>query len=162
MFNFSFGTMIFQLVCFLILMAIVAKFGMRPMMQVMKKRQDYIDTEITAAEKARERSEEALEKQKKALEEARDEAYQIIERAKKQSETQGEKILAEAKEQAERTLEEARAEIEREREKAVAALRKQTAELSVMLASKIIEKELDQEQQAKEIDEFLKQAGDRL
>lgn len=162
MFDFSIGTMLFQLVAFLVLMVIVAKFGMRPMLNVMKKRQDHIDQEITAAEQARQQAEEAVEKQKKALEEARDEAYRIIENAKKQAESQGDTILADAKEQAERTLEEARAEIEREREKAVASLREQTAELSVMLASKIIEKELDREEQAKEIDKFLKQAGDRL
>ncbi|HET7658113.1 MAG TPA: F0F1 ATP synthase subunit B [Bacillales bacterium] len=162
MLNFSFGTILFQIVAFLILMAIVAKFGMRPMLDVMKKRQDYIDNEITAAEKARERAEEAIEKQKKALEEARNEAYQIVENAKKQAESQGEKILANAKQQAERTLEEAKAEIEREREKALASLRAQTAELSVMLASKIIEKELDEKQQAKEIDQFLSEMGERL
>ncbi|HET7615905.1 MAG TPA: F0F1 ATP synthase subunit B [Bacillales bacterium] len=162
MLEFHLGTVLFQIVAFLILMVIVAKFGMRPMLDVMKKRQDYIDKNISAAEKARERREEALEKQKKALEEARDEAYQIVGNAKKQAEAQGEKIMANAREQAERTLEEARAEIVREREKAVASLREQTAELSVMLASKIIEKELDQKEQQQEIDEFLKQVGDRL
>lgn len=53
MFDFSLGTMIFQVVAFLVLMAIVAKFGIRPMMDVMKKRQDHVDQEIEAAEKAR-------------------------------------------------------------------------------------------------------------
>lgn len=162
MFDFSIGTMIFQIVAFLILIAIVAKFAMRPMMNVMKKRQDHVDQEIDAAEKARERNEKSMEEQKKALEEARNEAYQLVENAKKSAESQGDKILAEAKEQAERTLEEARSEINNEREKAVAALRDQTAELSVMLASKLIEKELDKDQQQQEIDQFMKQVGDQL
>lgn len=162
MLDFTVGTILFQIVAFIILMALVAKFATRPLLNVMQKRQDHIDTEIDAAEQARKRAEESVEEQKKALQEARDEARQIVENAKKQADFQGEKILADAKEQAERTLEEARAEIEREREKAVAALRDQTAELSVMLASKLIEKELDQEEQEKEIDQFLKQVGDRL
>lgn len=162
MLEFHWGTIIFQIVAFLVLMLIVAKFALRPMLDVMQKRQDHIDNEIAAAEKARERADKAVKKQKEELEKARNEAYQIIENAKKQADTQGDKILANAKEQAERTLEEARAEIEREREKAVASLREQTAELSVMLASKIIEKELDEKEQAKEIDRFLEQVGDRL
>ncbi|HET7521802.1 MAG TPA: F0F1 ATP synthase subunit B [Bacillales bacterium] len=162
MLEFHLGDILFQLVAFLILMALVSKFAMRPMLDVMKKRQDHIDNEISAAEKARETAEEAVEKQKKELEKARNEAYEIVENAKKQAESQGDKILANAKQQAERTLEEAREEISREREKAVAALREQTAELSVMLASKIIEKELDKEEQQKEIDDFLQQVGDRL
>lgn len=162
MFNFNFGTMIFQIVCFLILMAIVAKFAIRPMMNVLKNRQDHIDQEIEAAEKARERAEKSMAEQKKALEKARNEAYQIVESSKKNADSQGDKILKRAKEQAERTLEEARSEIDNEREKAVAALRDQTAELSVMLASKIIEKELDKGNQQEEIDQFMKQVGDRL
>lgn len=162
MFSFSFGTMLFQVVAFLILLAIILKFGIRPMMNVMQKRQDHVDQEIEAAEKARQRQEQSVKEQKEALEEARNEAYQIVENAKKTAETQGDKMLENAKSQAERTLEEARSEIESEREKAVAALREQTAELSVMLASKIIEKELDQESQQAEIDQFIKQVGDRL
>lgn len=158
----EFGTMIFQAIVFIVLLLIVGKFAIRPVKEMFAQRQEHIEHEIGAAEKARERAEKSMEEQKEALNKARDEAYQIVENAKKQAETQGEKIRAEAKAQSERTLEEARAEIEREREKAIASLREQTAELSVMLASKIIEKELDKEQQAKEIDKFLEQAGDRL
>lgn len=162
MFNFNWGTMLFQIIAFLILMVVVAKFGIRPMLNVMKKRQDHVDQEIDAAEKAWKRAEESAEEKKKALDESRTEAYQIVENAKKTAEAQGDKMLENAKIQAERTLEEARSEIESEREKAIASVRAQTAELSVMLASKIIEKELDQDSQQEEIDQFIKQVGDRL
>ncbi|HET7627008.1 MAG TPA: F0F1 ATP synthase subunit B [Bacillales bacterium] len=158
----EFGTMIFQAAVFIVLLLLVSKFAMKPVREMFKQRQEHIENEIKAAELARERAEESMEKQKKALEAARDEAYQIVANAKKQAELQGDKVLKNAEEQANRSLQEARAEIEREREKAVAALREQTAELSVMLASKIIEKELDKKEQQAEIDEFLKQVGDRI
>lgn len=151
-----------QIVAFLVLYWVLSKYAFGPLFRMMDKRKEHIQNEVSAAEKAHERANEAVKKQKEELEKARDEAYQIIENAKKQADTQGDKILANAKEQAERTLEQARAEIEREREKAVASLREQTAELSVMLASKIIEKEVDAEEQADEIERFLKQVGDRI
>lgn len=160
--EFHIGTILFQLVSFIVLMLLVAKFAMRPMLNVMRNRQEHVDNEIDAAEKARERAEKSVEEQKVELEKARKEAYDIVENAKKNADVQGDKILKNAQEQANRTLEDARKEIELEREKAVSALHDQTAELSVMLASKIIEKELDQEQQQKEIDEFMKQVEDRI
>ncbi|HET7580234.1 MAG TPA: F0F1 ATP synthase subunit B [Bacillales bacterium] len=153
---------VIQIIAFLILYWVLQKFAFGPLFRIMDKRKEHIHNEVSAAEKAHERANEAVKKQKEELEKARNEAYQIIENAKKQADSQGDKILANAKEQAERTLEEARAEIEREREKAVASLREQTAELSVMLASKIIEKELDADEQAKEVDRILEQVDDRI
>lgn len=160
--EFDWTSSVIQIVAFLILYWVLSKFAFGPLFRIMDKRKEHIQQEVSAAEKAHERANEAVRKQKEELEKARNEAYQIIENAKKQADSQGDKILANAKEQAERTLGEARSEIEREREKAVASLREQTAELSVMIASKIIEKELDVEEQEDEIDRFLKQMGDRL
>ena len=49
-----------------------------------------------------------------------------------------------------------------EKEKAVAALRDQVGSLSVLLASKMIEKELDAKTQSKLIDDIVKQVGESL
>ncbi|CAM5361852.1 ATP synthase F0F1 subunit B [Bacillus safensis FO-36b] [Bacillus safensis subsp. safensis] len=54
----------------------------------------------------------------------------------------------------------ARTEIVKEKEQAVAALREQVASLSVLIASKVIEKELDEQAQEKLIQEYLKEAGE--
>ncbi|HEX6923291.1 MAG TPA: F0F1 ATP synthase subunit B, partial [Bacillales bacterium] len=95
----EFGTMIFQAIVFIVLLLIVGKFAIRPVKEMFAQRQEHIEHEIGAAEKARERAEKSMEEQKEALNKARDEAYQIVENAKKQAETQGEKIRAEAKAQ---------------------------------------------------------------
>ncbi|MBO8172011.1 MAG: F0F1 ATP synthase subunit B [Bacillaceae bacterium] len=154
--------MLFQVITFIILLLIVRKFAMGPAMSVLEKRQKHIEEQITTAEKNREEAQKLLEEQRAALKEARDEAHEIVERAKKQSEVEAKEILNSAKERADRMVEEARAEIEREKDKAVAELRDQVTSLSVLLASKIIEKELDEKQQQEVIDQFMKQVGDRL
>lgn len=56
--------------------------------------------------------------------------------------------------------ESARTEIVKEKEQAVAALREQVASLSVLIASKVIERELDEQAQEKLIQEYLKEAGE--
>ncbi|GAB7387895.1 F0F1 ATP synthase subunit B [Bacillaceae bacterium] len=162
MFSIEWGTMLYQLVLFIILFLLLRKYAFGPLMGVMQKRQEYVESQLAAAEKNRAEAEALLEEQRNVLQQARQEAQQIVERAKKQSEAEAEKILASAQQHAERMIEEARAEIEREKEKAVAELRDQVAGLSVLLASKIIEKELNEKEQAQEIEQFLKQVGDRL
>lgn len=48
----------------------------------------------------------------------------------------------------------------KEKEQAVSALREQVASLSVMIASKVIEKELDEQAQEKLIQDYLKEVGE--
>ena len=56
--------------------------------------------------------------------------------------------------------ESAKREIETEKEKAVTALREQVASLSVLIASKVIEKELSADDQQKLINDYIHEAGE--
>jgi F-type H+-transporting ATPase subunit b len=158
--EFHLGTILFQLVTFLILMLLVARFAVRPLLGVMKQRQDYIDGQITAAEKNREEAEKLVAEQREALETARREAREIVERAKKQKEREAEEIIRQAQERAERMINEATAQITREKEKALADLRDEVGRLSVLLAAKVLEKELDAEEQSKLVGRYLEQVGE--
>ncbi|WP_124728492.1 F0F1 ATP synthase subunit B [Staphylospora marina] len=157
--NLELGTMLFQLVAFLILMLLVSRFALRPMLNVMQKRQDYIEEQIRGAEKNRKEAEELLEKQREELNKARVEAREIIDRAKAQSEREAEEILKKAQERAERMIEEATIEIRREKEKALADLREEVAGLAVGVASKLLEKELDAKGQSRLVNSYLEQVG---
>ena len=158
----TWGDTIFSLVMFLILLLLLRKFAWGPMMNMMKEREEHVASEIETAENSRKEAEKYLEEQKKEVENARQEAQSIIETAKKTSEVQGEEIIAQSRREAERVKESALAEISREKEQAVAELREQVGSLSVMIATKIIEKELDEKQQEQLIEEYVKEAGERL
>lgn len=94
------------------------------------------------------------------LKNARQESHTFIENAKKQAESQKEEIIRAAREEAERHKEAARLEIQQEKENAVAALKEQVASLSVLIASKVIEKELSEKDHAELIQESIKKAGE--
>ncbi|MFC7440064.1 F0F1 ATP synthase subunit B [Laceyella putida] len=153
------GTMLFQLVAFIVLMLLVSKYALRPMLNTMQQRQEHIEGQIKAAEKSRKEAEELIEEQREALEKARKEAKEIIDRAKAQKDREAEEIIAKAQERAERMIKEATNEIEREKEKALASLRSEVGALSVQLASKLIEKELDGKGQAELVESYLEQVG---
>jgi F-type H+-transporting ATPase subunit b len=140
-------------------MFLVSKFAMKPILATMKKRQDYIEEQIRNAEKSRKEAGDLLEKQREELNKARVEAREIIDRAKAQSEREADEILKKAQERAERMIEEATTEIRREKEKALASLRDEVAVLSVRLASKLMEKELDEKGQSKLVESYLEQVG---
>jgi F-type H+-transporting ATPase subunit b len=154
------GTMLFQLVAFLVLMGLMIRYALRPVMGVMEKRQAYIDEQINTAEKNRAEAERLVAEQREELEKARKEARELLERAKAQKEREAEAIIKEAQERAERMIQEASKEIAREKEKALAELRDQVGQLTVLLASKVLEKEVDAKQQSKLVDRYLQQVGE--
>jgi F-type H+-transporting ATPase subunit b len=160
LFEFHLGTILFQLVTVIILMLLVGRFAVRPLLGVMKQRQDYIDEQISTAEKNRSQAEKLVAEQREALDQARQEAKEIVDRAKAQKEREAEEIIKQAQERAERMIQEATAEIASEKEKALKQLRDEVGHLSVLLASKMMEKELDAKDQSKLVDRYLEQVGE--
>ncbi|WP_088104384.1 F0F1 ATP synthase subunit B [Halalkalibacter urbisdiaboli] len=158
----AWGSALYQLVAFVILLAVLNKFALKPLMGIMEKREQMINEQIDTAEKNRKDSETFIEQQRAELEKARQEAQEIIQNAKKLSEQQGQDIVKAARTDAERIKESALAEIQREKEQAVTALREQVASLSVLIATKVIEKELDASEQEKLVQEYLKEVGEEL
>jgi F-type H+-transporting ATPase subunit b len=156
------GTMLTQLIVFLILLLAVRKFAMGPIVAVLEKRRQHVENEIATAERSRQEAEALLAEQRRLLDEARLETKAIIDRATKQANDEAARIVQEAQATAERLKADASAELAREVEKAKAELRDQMAGLSVLLASKIIEKELDEAAQKETVDKFIAQVGDRL
>jgi F-type H+-transporting ATPase subunit b len=130
-------------------------------MGIMQERENHIAGEIDAAEKSRTEASKYLEEQRELLKEARQEALTLIESAKKQGDDQRSQIILEARQESERLKESAKREIETQKDQAMAALREQVASLSVMIASKVIEKELSVEDQEQLINDYIKEAGDQ-
>ena len=158
--TFNGGDILFQLVMFLILLALLKKVAWKPLIGVMKQREEHIAGEINAAEESRIEAKKLLEEQRSLLKEARTEAQGLIESARKQGDVQREEIIEIARSEAERLKEAAKVEIDQQKEKAVAAIREQVASLSVLIASKVIEKELSVQDQDKLINEYIKEAGE--
>lgn len=158
--SFNGGDILFQLLAMLILLALLKKYALGPLLNIMKQREDHIAGEITSAEEKNKEAQQLIEEQRVLLKEARQESQTLIENAKKLGEKQKEEIIQAARAESERLKEAARTEIVKEKEQAVSALREQVASLSVMIASKVIEKELDEQAQEKLIQDYFKEVGE--
>ncbi|MET3317831.1 UNVERIFIED_ORG: F-type H+-transporting ATPase subunit b [Peribacillus simplex] len=158
--GFNGGDMLFQLVMFIILLALLKKFAWGPLMGIMTQREEHVANEIQAAEASRQEALKYLEEQREIVKQSRTEAGQLIENAKLQGEAQREDIVNQARLEAERVKESAKREIVQEKEKAITALREQVASLSVLIASKVIEKELSEADQEQLINDYIQEAGE--
>lgn len=152
--------MVVMLIFFILLMYLVSKFAWGPVMNMMQKREEYVAGEIEAAEKSRAEAEKASKEAVEQLRQTRQEAQQIIEDAKNAGMKQEQDIVASARKEADRIKLAAQEEIQNEKEKAIQALQDQVASLSVLIASKVIEKEISAQDQDKLIEEYIKQVGE--
>jgi F-type H+-transporting ATPase subunit b len=158
----EFGTMLVQLVVFLVLLWLVKRFAMKPLMKVLNDRQAHIENQISSAEEANKQASRVVEEQKQALQDAKKAAHEMLEQAKLTSTKQAEQILADSRKEANRIKDEAMRDIENEKNKAIAVLKSQVSAMSVMIASKIIEKQVDEKSQEQLIEKYLKEVGGNL
>ncbi|UOR11258.1 F0F1 ATP synthase subunit B [Halobacillus amylolyticus] len=158
--GFAVGDMIIQLFFFIILLVLLRKFAWGPLMNMMKEREDYIANEIDTAEKSREEAARQQSEASEELKKTRQDAQSIIEDARKTAGQQERDIVESARKEAERIKISARQEIEQERDKAVQTLKDQVASMSVMIASKVIEKELSEQDQQALIDKYINESGE--
>lgn len=157
---FRLGDMFAMLFFFGLLLFLLKKFAWGPLMNIMQEREEHVSNEIDAAEESRKEAAIAAEKAETRLLETRQEAQKIVEDAKNAGVQQEQSIVASASKEAERLKEEAQKEIQNEKEKALQALQDQVASLSVLVASKVIEKELSAEDQEGLITEYINELGE--
>ncbi|WP_076850132.1 F0F1 ATP synthase subunit B [Rubeoparvulum massiliense] len=154
------GTILYTLVVFALLLFILHRLAYKPLLGMMQRRQDRIENQLATAEKNRDEAAKYLAEQKEELTQARNDAKKILDQARAISQKEADDILARAKTEAQSLKEDAVKEIQQEKVEAMAALRDQVGTLSVLLASKIIEQQLDEKAQAKLIDQYLKEVGE--
>lgn len=150
---------VFAFVAIIVLYVLLNKYAFGPLFGIMEQRSAQIKDQMQSAENSRAEALRLLEEQKQAIQSARKDAYDLIEQAKVTSVRQADDILTQAKDEAGRIKNDALKDIESEKNKAVAALRAQVGAMSVMIASKIIDKQVDEKSQQELIDQYLKKVG---
>jgi F-type H+-transporting ATPase subunit b len=156
----NWGDILVTLIIFIVLMLLLKKFAWGPLMGIMQQREEQVAGDLETAEKSRQETKKLLEEQRSLLKEARVEAQAIVENAKKQADLQKEEIVSAARNEAARLQESAKRDIETEKEKAITALREEVVSLSVLAASKVLNKEVSEEDNRSLIEETIAKAGE--
>jgi F-type H+-transporting ATPase subunit b len=127
-----------QIVNFLIIFYLLKRFLYKPVLGMLKKREDKIKEGLKQAEEARLTLEKTLEEEKKIFAKAHDEAKALVEDAKLQAVEASREIEENTKKQAEKILLDARAQIEQDTKR----MEQELGEKISVLAEGMLEKSL--------------------
>lgn len=146
-----------QVASFLVAVFILWRFFWGPLTRMMESRRAGIGKDIEDARKGREEVEEIKREYQAQLCGIDAKAKQILEAAAEDGKATKEEILQAAQAQARSFLDNARVEIETEKQLAMAELRKETVDLAVLIAEKILKQSVDQATRQRMLDEFIDQ-----
>ena len=149
------ATLIAQILNFLILVAILRAVAYKPIVRMLKAREDKIAASLDKADADAAESEKVLRDYRAQLAEARVKAQEIRDKAAKLAQEEREASLQETQHEIEQRRKAAEAEILRERAMAVEQLKGEMVTLSMAAASKIIAKNLDAAENEKLISDFI-------
>jgi F-type H+-transporting ATPase subunit b len=137
------GTVIVELITFLVMMAILARYVYPQVVRLAEARQRQVVDELKEAEKARAEAEARLAEAEAKLNDARKTAQSVIDAASKSAEQLRQDLKQKAEEEAHRIRESTRKEIEAERLKAIQSVRSEVAGLVVAATERVIGETLD-------------------
>lgn len=143
---------------FVILYVILAKFAFGPVANMFEERTNAIQHRLDDAEQKRVAMEKMRDDYEQRIAQIEEEARTRIAEAVQEAQAARDEMLAQAREQAERIVARGKDEIEREKNKALVEIRDQVADLAILTASKIIERELDEHAHRELIDDVIEKA----
>jgi len=144
---------------FVVLLLAMWKFGVPAVKNMERAREDRIRNDLEAAERARNEAEAEKTQYAAQIAGARDEAGRIIEEARQSAEQVRRDLIAKAEADAAEVRQRAEADIAVQRQRALTELRGDVAQLSIDLAERIVERNLDGDTQRQLVDSFIDQVG---
>ena len=155
------GLFIWTIVTFLVLLTLLAKFAWNPLLQALETRQNSIRKSLDDAQQAKVDLERLAAESGQIIQRARVEAEAVISQSRTDGDRLREDLRAKARTEADHIVKNAERQIQLETSRALEQIRREAVDLSVMIASKIIQRNISREDNERLIDEALKQVETR-
>jgi F-type H+-transporting ATPase subunit b len=149
------GLMFWTLLIFVALWLLLRKYAFPAIFAAVEAREKALEDAIAAAKRDREEAAKLLEDHRRQIDAARADAQRLISEGAKAGEKIRTEMIEEARHQQQEILDRARQEIGAERDRAIAELRREAVDLAIKGASKVIERNLDDETNRKIVEQFL-------
>ena len=139
-----------------ILLFVITKFAYFPTKKYLDERKKHIETNIDSAVEANTKAHQLLSKADTKFHNAEKEIQVYLEEQRKQANLEKENIILQAKEQSNQMLLENKKRIELEKQQAMNEIKNEISEMSVLIASKLIQENLTDKKNQELIDSFIK------
>jgi F-type H+-transporting ATPase subunit b len=151
------GLFVWTILTFLVLVALLARFAWRPLLQALERRQATIAQSLEDAQRARQELERLHRESAQIMAQARAEAESILARSRSDAEALREELKQKARTESAAIVKNAERQIQLETARAVQQIRHEAVDLSVAIASKILRRQVTREDNEALIQEALKQ-----
>ena len=151
------GLFIWTILTFLVLVGLLAKFAWGPLLRALEGRQAMIVKSLDDAQRAKQELERLTQESTRIVTAARVEAEQILSRSRSDAEALREEIKQKSRAEAAAIVKNAEKQIQLETARALQQIRHEAVELSVTIASKILQRTVSKEDNERLIEETLKQ-----
>ena len=151
------GLFIWTILTFLVLLALLAKFAWRPLLDALERRQESIRAALDDAKHAKQELERLQSESQRILAQARTEAEGIITRTRDDASRFREELRQKAQQEAQAIVKNAEKQIELETARAIQQIRHEAVDLSVAIASKLLQRNVSKEDNERLIEETFRQ-----
>lgn len=145
LFDVNLGLSLWTVVIFLMLVGLLGKYAWGPILSQVEAREKRIQDALDQSAASRDEASRLLDEHKAQLADARRQASEIIAEGKAAGEKVRKEVEEKARVEAQSIVEGARREIQRERDQAIAELRRESVDLALAAASKLMQERLDDE-----------------
>jgi F-type H+-transporting ATPase subunit b len=143
LFGFNLGLSFWTVVVFLMLLFILGKFAWGPILSAVEAREERIQNALDESAERQAEAQKLLEEHKGQLADARRQAQEIIGEGKAAGARVRAEIEEKARQEGHQLLERARREIEREKDNALAELRRESVEIALAAATRLMRERMD-------------------
>ncbi len=154
------ATLLIQVLNFVILIWLLAKFLFRPLTRFLTDRSEGIQKALNEAKVAQEAAARAQEEYREQIMATQREAAALREQAQREVEAERQRLLKESREEAQRLLVDAKAQIEAETRRARSALREEAVSLSLAVAERLLQRSVTSEDQTRLAEQYLQELGE--
>lgn len=138
MLSIDFWNILFTVINLLIFFLIIKFFLLKPIKNIMDKREKMIQDDLDNAAETKKQAEKLKAEYESDLKTAKDKATEITEEAKKTAKAQKERIIESANSQASEIVDKAQKSAELEYEKTMSRLESEIADLALVAATKVV------------------------
>jgi F-type H+-transporting ATPase subunit b len=151
------GNAIWTLAIFLLVVVVLGKFAWGPVLSMLQQREEFIHRSLSEAKRDRDEAEARLKEYAARLQSARVEAAGIVEEARRDAQRLRDDLSQQAKAQADTIVQNAERQIQLQTQRALQEIRREAVDLSVAIASKIIQRNISKEDNERLIQDALQQ-----
>ncbi len=148
-----------QIICFLILLAIMRKFLWKRFLGILDKRKETISSELKVAEDAKDTAMKLKHDYEIRLSEIEAERQVKIRQAADEARKVADGIIAKAEADGEKLLEKARFSLKDEIARAREVLKNDVVDIAIRAAEKVIEERLSEESDKRIVEDFIEEIG---